>query len=102
MLGKSELMDILLAVPAHKHETDYEGLVDAIYPHLSDTSEEKARVSGLVDSVRKVVEDTVQETEGPYSWKNNKCRHGYYGHAGCESCVTEYLAKALETFEKAE
>ncbi|MCE7073664.1 hypothetical protein LZG74_25365 [Dyadobacter sp. CY327] len=59
----------------------------------------RADVAKLVDAVRTVVEDGVQETSGQFSsHKNNKCRHGNFGYEGCGNCTDEYLAKALADF----
>lgn len=59
----------------------------------------RADVMKLVDAVRTVVEDGVQETSGKYlSHKNNKCQHGNFGYEGCGNCTDEYLEKALTDF----
>ena len=53
-------------------------------------------VDELVVAVRKVIEEGVQETEGPYSQhKNNKCCHGKFGYEGCDQCTCEFLEQAL-------
>ena len=32
-----------------------------------------------------------QVTEGPYSHKNNMCRHERYGYEGCETCLEDAI-----------
>lgn len=59
---------------------------------VTERSEEaRALVEEMVEALKEVIEVGVQKTEGPYSRKNNKCKHGRYGYEGCETCVEEFL-----------
>ena len=83
-MNESELSDLLLklSTPAFK---DYSGAAHILL----------AEVTRLRDGIKKLLEEGVQETSGPYNWKNNQCLHNRYGYEGCEQCTDAFLTKLL-------
>jgi len=57
--------------------------------------EAAAEIERLRNGIKKVLNEGVQKTEGPYSPKNNKCKHGRYGYEGCDNCTDEFLEELL-------
>lgn len=43
-----------------------------------------------------------QKTTGPYSHKNNQCKHGSFGYEGCEACMEEGLTNLVAAIRKGE
>jgi hypothetical protein len=41
-----------------------------------------------------------QVTQGPYSWKNNQCKHYNFGYEGCETCLEDSLNSLLTDLYK--
>lgn len=55
----------------------------------------------LLHAVKKVVEEGVHQTEGPYNNKSlNLCKHERPGYEGCADCIDEYLQKVIKEVEE--
>ena len=61
--------------------------------------EMERRLQVARDGIAEIIYDGVQKTEGVYSRKNNKCKHGNYGYQGCETCIEEYLEPILRQID---
>jgi hypothetical protein len=64
---------------------------------VTNNSDQELReeIARLRNGITKVLSEGVQKTEGPYSPKNNKCKHERYGYEGCSDCTDEFLEELI-------
>ena len=72
-------------------------LKDECREYREEINRLRAENERLLSAIKKVVNQGVIETSGPYSQhKNNQCKHGRFGFEGCDACVEEYLQRVLD------
>ena len=87
-----------------KAQKEYNITMHDLLMHEFKKSEEDTKFTTgeqyLLTGIMQFLSEGVQKTEGPYSYKNNRCKHERYGYEGCDSCTEEHFEEVLARYRR--